>query len=252
MLDQILALGWVFWVLAIIGTLLTGISKSGFAGGIGVISVPLLATQIGPIRAAALMLPLLLLMDFFSVKAWWGKQLNEHLKHLLPASMVGIFIGYLLFDYLDDRILTFLLGVFSVVFSVHGLMKGARFKPHRSTRWVGRISGMVAGFTSFLAHAGGPPLNYYLIPLKLPRAQYLGTAVVFFASINVAKLLPYSLLGQVNFENLLIGLILAPVAWIGIRAGLVIQHKLNDVVFYKSILVMLFLVGVKLIVDPYL
>jgi uncharacterized protein len=251
MLDELMALGWMFWVLATIGVFITGISKSGFAGGIGVISVPLLAMQIGPIRAAALMLPLLLLMDFFSVKAWWGKQINEYLKQLLPASMLGIFIGYLLFDYLDDRILTFLLGIFSILFSLYGLMNGAKFK-HQSTPLVGKISGLIAGFSSFLAHAGGPPLNYYLIPLKLPRAQYLGTAVVFFASINTAKLLPYALLGQINFENLLIGLILAPIAWLGIRAGLIIQHRLNDEVFYKSILVMLFIVGVKLILDPYL
>lgn len=250
MVNELVALGWTFWLLAIVGVFITGVSKSGFAGGIGVITVPLLTLEIGPIRAAALMLPLLLLMDFFSVRAWWGKQLNEHLKHLLPGSMIGILIGYLLFDYFDDRILAFMLGVFSVLFSLYGLMKGVRFKHVTSPR-VGRISGLVAGFTSFLAHAGGPPLNYYLIPLKLPRAQYLATAVIFFASINVVKLLPYTMLGQINIENLLIALLLAPVAWTGVKVGLLIQAKLNDEVFYKSILVMLFIIGIKLMVDPF-
>lgn len=250
MIDEFINLGWMFWLLAIIGVFITGVSKSGFAGGIGVISVPLLTLQVGPIRAAALMLPLLLLMDFFSVRAWWGKQLNEHLKHLLPASMLGILVGYLLFDYLDDHILAFMLGVFSVLFSLYGLFKGARFK-HTTSPQVGRVSGLVAGFTSFLAHAGGPPLNYYLIPLKLPRENYLGTAVVFFAAINSVKLLPYAMLGQVNMENLLIALVLAPVAWTGIRAGLLIQARLNDEVFYKSILVMLFVIGIKLMTDAF-
>jgi uncharacterized protein len=251
MLNELISLGLTFWVLAVFGVFITGVSKSGFAGGIGVITVPLLTLEIGAIRAAALMLPLLLLMDFFSVRAWWGIQLNEHLKVLLPGSMIGIFIGYLLFDYLDDYILAFVLGVFSVLFSLYGLMKGAKFR-HKTSPRVGRISGMIAGFTSFLAHAGGPPLNYYLIPLKLPRAQYLATAVVFFASINVAKLLPYAMLGQINIENLLIALLLAPVAWIGVKVGLLIQAKLNDEVFYKSILVMLFIIGIKLMVDPFL
>jgi uncharacterized protein len=250
MVNELLALGWTFWALAIVGVFITGVSKSGFAGGIGVITVPLLTLEIGAIRAAALMLPLLLLMDFFSVRAWWGKQLNEHLKHLLPASMIGIFIGYLLFDYLDDHILAFVLGVFSVLFSLYGLLKGAKFK-HTTSPRVGRISGLVAGFTSFLAHAGGPPLNYYLIPLKLPRAQYLATAVMFFASINVVKLLPYAMLGQINIENLLIASLLAPIAWIGVKVGLLIQAKLNDEIFYKSILVMLFIIGIKLIVDSF-
>ncbi len=251
MLNELISLGLTFWVLAVFGVFITGVSKSGFAGGIGVITVPLLTLEIGAIRAAALMLPLLLLMDFFSVRAWWGQQLNEHLKVLLPGSMIGIFIGYLLFDYLDDHILAFVLGVFSVLFSLYGLMKGAKFR-HKTSPRVGHISGMIAGFTSFLAHAGGPPLNYYLIPLKLPRAQYLATAVVFFASINVAKLLPYAMLGQINIENLLIALLLAPVAWIGVKVGLLIQAKLNDEVFYKSILVMLFIIGIKLMVDPFL
>ncbi len=251
MINELMALGWTFWVLAIVGVFITGVSKSGFAGGIGVITVPLLTLEIGAIRAAALMLPLLLLMDFFSVRAWWGKQLNEHLKVLLPGSMIGILIGYLLFDYLDDHVLAFVLGVFSVLFSLYGLMKGAKFR-HKTSPRVGRISGLIAGFTSFLAHAGGPPLNYYLIPLKLPRAQYLATAVVFFAAINVAKLLPYAMLGQVNIENLLIALLLAPVAWTGVKVGLLIQARLNDEVFYKSILVMLFIIGIKLMVDPFL
>ncbi len=251
MINELMALGWIFWVLAIVGVFITGVSKSGFAGGIGVITVPLLTLEIGAIRAAALMLPLLLLMDFFSVRAWWGKQLNEHLKVLLPGSMIGILIGYLLFDYLDDRVLAFVLGVFSVLFSLYGLMKGAKFR-HKTSPPVGRISGLVAGFTSFLAHAGGPPLNYYLIPLKLPRAQYLATAVVFFAAINVAKLLPYAMLGQINIENLLIALLLAPVAWVGVKVGLLIQARLNDEIFYKSILVMLFIIGIKLMVDPFL
>jgi uncharacterized protein len=251
MINDLMALGWIFWVLAIVGVFITGVSKSGFAGGIGVITVPLLTLEIGAIRAAALMLPLLLLMDFFSVRAWWGKQLNEHLKVLLPGSMIGILIGYLLFDYLDDRVLAFVLGVFSVLFSLYGLMKGAKFR-HKTSPLVGRISGLVAGFTSFLAHAGGPPLNYYLIPLKLPRAQYLATAVVFFAAINVAKLLPYAMLGQINIENLLIALLLAPVAWVGVKVGLQIQARLNDEIFYKSILVMLFIIGIKLMVDPFL
>ncbi|MEH6577707.1 MAG: sulfite exporter TauE/SafE family protein [Amphritea sp.] len=238
-----------FWILATIGVLLTGISKSGFAGGVGVITVPLMSLYIGPIQAAAIMLPLLIMMDFFSVRAWWHKRRNDLLKTMLPGAVAGIFIGYLLFDYLDDEILRIALGVLSISFAVWGLLSGAR--PGRAAsplmgRIVGTLAGTVAGFTSFLAHAGGPPMNFYLIPLKLPREQFLGTAVVFLAVVNLVKLVAYSALGQINTENLSLGLILAPVAWVGVRLGLVIQKRLNDQLFYRIILIMLLVVGLKL------
>lgn len=237
-----------FWLLAAFGVLLTGISKSGFAGGVGVITVPLMSIYIGPIQAAAIMLPLLILMDVFSVRAWWRNKRNDLLQHMLPGAVLGIFIGYLLFDYLNDDILRVLLGLLSISFALWGLLKGAQLVRFTSPR-VGQVAGTVAGFTSFLAHAGGPPMNFYLIPLKLPREQFLGTAVVFLAAVNFVKLFAYSALGQINTENLTLGLVLAPVAWVGIRLGLIIQKRLNDQLFYRIILIMLLIVGSKLILD---
>jgi len=243
-------LGMEFWLLAVLGVLITGISKSGFAGGMGVITVPLLALQIGPIRAAAIMLPLLLVMDVLSVSAWLGQQRNDLLRLLLPAAFAGITVGYFLFDYLDEQKLSIMLGVLSIAFAVWGLFKGHGFKTEPKP-WLGRTSGVVAGLTSFLTHAGGPPLNFYLLPLQLPRPQFLATAVLFFAAINLVKLVPYTMLGQINGANLLIGLILAPVAWLGVWLGLKIQHKINDKLFNRIILLMLLVVGSKLIIDSY-
>ncbi|WP_432472573.1 sulfite exporter TauE/SafE family protein [Amphritea sp. HPY] len=237
-----------FWLLAAFGVLLMGISKSGFAGGVGVITVPLMSIYIGPIQAAAIMLPLLILMDIFSVRAWWRYKRTDLLQHMLPGAVLGIFIGYLLFDYLNDDILRVLLGFLSISFALWGLLKGAQLGRFTSPR-VGQVAGTVAGFTSFLAHAGGPPMNFYLLPLKLPREQFLGTAVVFLAAVNFVKLFAYSALGQINTENLTLGLVLAPVAWIGIRLGLIIQKRLNDQLFYRIILIMLLIVGTKLLID---
>lgn len=157
-----------FWIMASVSILIAGISKSGFAGGIGVITVPLLALQVGPIQATAIMFPLLILMDVLSVRAWRGKQNNGLLRLLLPGAVIGIFIGYLLFDYLNEQILSVLLGLLSIGVGVWGVLKRQRLKVEAKS-WLGRVCGMVAGFTSFLAHAGGPPLNFYLLPLKLPR-----------------------------------------------------------------------------------
>ena len=241
---------WSFWLILTLGVLITGISKSGFAGGVGVITVPLLALETGPLRAAAIMLPLLIVMDFLSVRAWLGKQVSGLLWILLPAAVAGIVTGYLLYDYLDDQVLRIIMGGMSVLFALWGLFNGVNLSSFTAP-WVGRICGAISGFTSFIAHAGGPPLNFYLLPHKLPREQFLATAVIFLATINLIKLVPYIALGQINTDNLMIALLVAPVAWIGVRLGLKIQHHLNDKLFYRIILMLLMFVGIKLIVDGF-
>lgn len=237
-----------FWCLAIVGVLLTGISKSGFAGGIGVIAVPLLSLSISPITAAALMLPLLIVMDFFSVKAWLGKQDTALLKLLLLPAIVGIGVGYLMFGSLNENHLKLMLGILSLAFALWGLFNGLD-KFALKQKWAGRIFSGIAGFTSFVAHAGGPPVNMYLIPLKLPRETFLATSVMFFAAVNAVKLVPYIALNQFNADNLKVAAILIPIAWIGVRLGLVIQRYLNDKLFYRIILIMLLIIGAKLISD---
>jgi hypothetical protein len=239
-------LEWSFWLVAIVGVLITGISKSGFAGGVGVIAVPLLALQVGPLRAAAIMLPLLIVMDFFSVKAWWGKQRSALLRILMPTAVLGIFCGFLLFDYLNDEVLRIVLGSLSISFAGWGLLKGGKVG-RLASPVVGHVCGFISGFTSFVAHAGGPPLNFYMMTQQLQREHFLATAAVFLATINLIKLVPYATLGQLNADNLLIGVALAPVAWIGVKLGLKIQHRINDRLFYRCILVMLAAVGLKLI-----
>ncbi len=236
----------LFWLVAIPAVLITGISKSGFAGGIGGLTVPLLALAISPVTAAAIMLPLLIFMDFLSVRAWWGQQNVRQLWILLPAAMVGIGLAYLLFDRLDEDYLRALLGCVSLGFGLYGLLFGDKAQATPSPL-VGRLCGLTAGFTSFIAHAGGPPLNAYLLPLRLAKPEFLATAVVFLAVVNWVKLIPYSLLGQINQGNLLISLLLTPLAWLGVKLGLKIQAKISDRLFKRIILILMVLVGMRLL-----
>ncbi len=238
----------LFWVLAIIATLITGISKSGFAGSMGIIAVPLLSLAISPIQAAAIMLPLMLVMDYFSVRIWWGKHDSELLWRLLPAALIGVFIGYLSFDHLNAATLKLQLGILSLAFAIWGLLKGS-YLTIFTTNLAGRVFSAMAGFTSFVAHAGGPPWNAHLIPLKLPRETYLATSAVFFTSVNLVKLLPYGLLNQLHINNLFLTLVLIPIAWLGVKLGVVIQHHLNDQIFYQIILIILIVIGIKLTLD---
>lgn len=238
---------WTFVVLMIVAVLVTGISKSGFAGGVGVIAVPLISLKASPAFAIAVMLPLLIVMDVFSLKAWWKHREDKLLIRLLPPAVLGIALGYLTYGMFDDEVLKILLGFFSILFGLWGLLKplANRLLPN----WVGLLSGGFAGFTSFIAHAGGPPLNFYLLQCQLDKKKFLGTAVTFLAMVNLVKLIPYSMLGLISLDKLGIAVMLIPVAWLGVKLGLVIQKYINGEVFFRVILTFLILLGIRLIVD---
>jgi uncharacterized membrane protein YfcA len=113
----------------------------------------------------------------------------------------------------------------------------------------GVLGGGVGGFTSFVAHSGGPPVAMYLLRRPLDRTRFVATTTVFFAVVNYVKLLPYGWLGQLSNDNLLLSLILAPLAPIGVATGVWLHRRVSDRFFFAVAYVMLFVVGVKLIRD---
>ena len=108
-----------FYALAVPAVILFGISKGGFGGGFGVIAVPLMALAISPVQAAAILLPILCLMDLFSLWAFRGKWLISEIRLLVPASLLGIGIGTLLFGYMSPALIRLMLGVVAITFTLH-------------------------------------------------------------------------------------------------------------------------------------
>ncbi|MDH4109411.1 MAG: sulfite exporter TauE/SafE family protein [Gammaproteobacteria bacterium] len=242
----------VFYLFAVPAVLIFGISKGGFGGGLGIVAVPMLALVISPVQAAAILLPILCLMDLFSVWAFRGRWLFDEIRLLVPASLVGIGIGAALFEYMSPAIVRLLLGVVTIVFTLHYWI-GNRFgtaasRPHFGPL-AGGIAGATAGFTSFIAHSGGPPLNMYLLRRGLNRTEFVGTTVLFFTAVNYVKLVPYAWLGQFDSANLATSAILAPLAPAGIGIGVWLHHRVSETVFFRVIYVLLFAVGVKLVND---
>lgn len=234
------------WTLIVLATFMTGVSKGGFAGGFGTLSVPLMAIAIGPIEAAGLLLPLLLVMDVLSVRAWRGRQDNTEVKRLIPGLVVGVLAGTLLIGTLDENLIRLVLGVIALLFAIYMLLKPAASRP--ISRWWAFPAGAGCGFTSFLAHAGAPPINLYLIPRRLRKETFIATCVVTFAAVNLMKLGPYLWLGEINLTSASASLLLVPVAWAGVRSGLWLQHRVNEVLFYRLIIVAMVVVGIQLIV----
>ena len=170
----------VFITAALFAVLITGISKSGLGGGLGQLSVPIMAVFISPVAAAAIMLPILCAIDLFNI---WGYRKDFHRKNLLamlPGAVIGIGIGALTFSHLDDNAIRLMLGGLSLVFALTYFVQQAPVSSE--TRWdrlFGAVCGAFAGFTSFVTHAGGGPVKMCLLPQRLDKRVFVGTNVFF-------------------------------------------------------------------------
>ncbi len=241
-----------FYVAAIPAIVLFGISKGGFGAGFGVIAVPLMALVVSPVQAAAILLPILCLMDVFALWAYRRRWVWPELRILVPASLLGIGIGTLLFEYMSPAIIRLILGVVAITFTLnHWFHLTASNKLERPAYppVAGAIAAATAGFTSFIAHAGGPPLDMYLLRRKLNRTEFVGTTVAFFAIANYVKLVPYTWLGQLDASNLSTSLVLSPWAPIGVGIGVWLHRRVSDRIFFHFVYTFLFVVGLKLVFD---
>ena len=239
-----------FYALAIPAVLITGISKTGLGSGSGGIAVPLMSQVIAPGAAAGIMLPILCVMDVLGLRAYRGKWSWPDLKLMIPAAVLGIALGALMFGLLSVKTTKALLGTVAVGFALYQGIPALRdlksWLPERVRPWL--WCGL-SGFTSTLAHAGGPPATIYLWPRKLDRATFVATTVFFFTVVNAVKLVPFALLGQLNFVSLGTALVLMPLAPIGVWLGVRLNKVISDVVFRRITLTLLFLLGVRLLYE---
>jgi uncharacterized membrane protein YfcA len=241
-----------FWLVALPGVLLLGISKGGFAGGFGIVTVPLMALAVPPQQAAAIVLPILLAMDVGAVWAYRRTWDRELMKVLLPAGLLGTVIGTFSFRLLSAGAIKWILGLIAVGFVLHRVAGSSR--PREKTlpsKTRGFFWATLSGFTSFLAHAGGPPLSVYLLPLRLPPTIYVGTFAVMFAVVNWSKVVPYWWLGLFSAQNLAASAVLTPVGLAGIALGVWLHRRVNERLFYRLVYAFLLLTGAKLLWDGF-
>ncbi|PCJ42449.1 MAG: hypothetical protein COA81_05720 [Alphaproteobacteria bacterium] len=239
----------MFFLLAVPVVLLTGISKGGFAGGLGTLAVPLLTLMVDPRIAAAIMLPILCVMDIFTVWRYHRGWDARSLKILIPGALVGITVGGLTFSIMNADMIRLIVGLMSLYFVGNywfGQRGPAAATPRAHNPVKGGILGALGGFSSFIAHAGGPPLSQYLFPLRLDKTTMVATSVMFFAVANYVKLIPYAWLGQLSSENLTMSLYLLPFAPIGVWLGIWMHNRVSNRLFYIICYALLFLVGIKL------
>ncbi|HKJ94239.1 MAG TPA: sulfite exporter TauE/SafE family protein [Gammaproteobacteria bacterium] len=240
----------LFYALAAVAVLIVGISKGGFGGGLGVVAVPLMSLAVPPFRAAALMLPILCAMDLVGLWAYRRDWDGANLRIMIPGAIAGIVIAAFTFGYFSEDAIRLLIGLIAVGFSLNHWLGGARreaARPAERDLGKGGFWSAVAGFTSFAAHAGGPPISLYLLPQRMDKTLFVGTTVIFFAVVNYVKLVPYAFLGELGVSNLATSVVLLPLAPIGVWLGIFLHHRVSQVWFYRVCYVFLFFTGLRLL-----
>ena len=232
---------------------MTGVSKAGFGAGAEMAVVPIMALFIQPQLAAAIVLPILLVIDganLWRYRASWNRQL---VFMLVPAAIIGIGIGAFTFRYLNADILRLALGILALAFVVFRLLdnlfSATAHKANNLGRLTTTIFGAMAGYTSFVAHAGGPPAKIVLLRHGLEKRTFVGTNSYLFAIINLLKLIPYVWLGQITFESLKGSLVLAPFIPIGVVLGFWLNGVVSEKRFTTIIFLALTSAGLKLVWD---
>ena len=235
----------LFYLLAIPAIIALGLGKGGFAG-VGMISTPLLALTMPPLQAAAILLPILLCQDAISVWVYRRQWSGWNLKVLLPGALVGVGVAWLFAAYVPNAYVEIAVGVTGVCFALYTWFGKVPRHPHRPSVAVGMFWGSLAGFTSTIIQVGAPPYQIHILPQRLDKLTLIGTTIIFFALVNVMKLVPYFALGQFSTAGLATSFALFPLAIACNFLGIYLVRVTPEAMFYQITNVIVFVLGLEL------
>ncbi len=239
-----------FYLVAAFAVLMTGVSKSGFAGGLGVLAVPLMSLFQTPQVAVTVMMPILLVMDCANIWNYRHSWSWTYVKSLLPGALCGIVVGAFTFQWMDPALLKLAIGGMALLFVLQFACAQMIGRPTGdSSRVVVFSLGALSGFASFVAHAGGPPVKGYLLSRGMEKSLFVGTNSVFFFALNLIKTFSYLALAQYSHETLTASLLLTPFLVLGVLLGFRLHHLISQLLFTRIAYLFLALAGTKLLWD---
>jgi uncharacterized protein len=240
------------WICAVLGALMVGISKAGITG-LSILSVALF-THVFPSskQASGLVLPLLIFGDIIAVLSYRTHTQWRHLWKLMPWTAAGVVLGYFALGHISDETARIMIGVIIVSLCALGYWRHYLNVQSQETtgawHWtVAAAIGVVAGFITLIANAAGPLMAIYLVAMRLPKMQFMGTAAVFFMVLNLFKVPFMVKLGLITPQSFEFNLVLAPAVLLGALAGRWLLMRLNQQLFEKLVLILSAIAGVLLI-----
>lgn len=238
-----------FWALAGLAAVLVGLGKGGLPV-VGMLGVPVMSLIMSPVPAAGLLLPIYVISDMFGLWAYRHAFDKRLLKVMLPAMTLGVGVGWAAATVVSEAWVTLLVGSIGAAFAANLLLRQTQAVPPKALRLLpGFFWGALSGFTSFVSHAGAPPYQVFVLPLKLEKSVFAGTATIAFAYVNAIKLIPYYVLGQISLSSLTVAAILAVPASLAVFAGVRLVKIIPEKIFFQVISWTLLAVSIKLIWD---
>ena len=239
--------------LAALGAMLAGISKGGFGGSLGFAGSAILAVVVEPGVALALMLPVLMAIDMAAVRAYWGRWDKPSAGAILTGAVPGLVLGAVLFSVISSDSIRVLIGLVAVGFPLFRIALARGWIAPRPTgfdRRKGWVAGAGVGFTSFVAHAGGPPFAVFMLGQGgIDKTRYHATSVIVFWVVNAMKAALYTMLGLFSWQLLGWSAALIPFAMIGTLIGVKAHKLIPERVFFMVAYTALMLTGLKLLWD---
>ena len=236
----------IFYLAAVPAVTFLGLSKGGFAG-VGLVATPLLALVLPPLQAAAILLPILLLQDVISVFVYRHDWDARNIEVMLPGAAVGVGLAWMLAAHVSDAHVRLAVGLIALGFVVHHWLGRRVTVSERPMPLRGLFWGGVSGFTSLLCQAGGPPYQVYVLPQHLEKLTFVGTTAIFFAAINLMKVIPYLALGQFSSAGLATSMALVPLAVATNLLGIWLVRVTPTRIFYRISYVLVFLISLALV-----
>lgn len=213
------------------------------------VATPLLALFVPPLQAAAILLPILLVQDAISVWAYRHDWDAWNLKVMLPGALIGIGVAWMLAAYLSDTWVRLLVGLIGLAFVLNAWFGHLPPQDRQPSAVKGAFWGGMSGITSTLVQAGSPPFQIFVLPQRLPKLTFVGTNAIFFATLNLLKLVPYASLGQFSAKTLETSLLLLPLAIAANFLGLWLVRVTPQVLFYRISYFLMFCISLTLTVE---
>ena len=238
----------VQWILLAIGAMLLGLGKTG-SPGVNIAFVPVLATILPARISTGFLLPMLIAGDIFAVIYYKRHAQWKHLIKLIPFSLIGVGIGYFTMRLIKDDQLRPAIGIIVLVMLAVQLIRSRKKDdtpiPHNI--WFAMIMGVLAGFTTMIANAAGPIMAIYLLAMRLPKEQYVGTGAWYFFIINLLKVPLSASLGLITVESLLSNAALIPAIALGALIGIKVLKIIPQNVFRATIFIIAGLSAIRLL-----
>jgi len=240
----------VLLIMAAMVAFVIGLSKGGLGGAAGAMATPLMALVLPADKVIGLILPILMLADIFAVALHWGRWNSKLILLLLPGAIVGVTIGTAFITNAPTETLRTLLGVIVLIFALYKIFENRilDYFTYQPRNWHGLVAGVITGFSSALAHTGGPPVSIYLLMQKVTPAVFIATSALFFFILNWIKVPYYAYAGLFDLVQLRRIAWVLPLVPLGVWTGRRLAYRINRQTFENIIVVLLLINGVLLII----